>query len=43
MVVVHDIKEVEGEWQKEVQEAKGDEEIRSEINGEVEESHSTCA
>ena len=43
MVVVHDIKEVEGERQQEVQEDKGDEEIGDEVNGEVEESHSTCA
>ena len=43
MVVVHDIKEVEGERQYEVQVDKGDEEIGSEVNGEVEESHSTCA
>ena len=33
----------EGERQKEVQEDKGDEEIGVEVNGEVEESHSTCA
>ena len=38
-----DIKEVEGERQQEVQEDKGDEEIGGEVNGEVEESHSTCA
>ena len=43
MVVVHDIKEEEGERQYEVQEDKGDEEMGSEVNGEVEESHSTCA
>ena len=43
IIVVHDIKEVEGERQQEVQEDKGDEEIGSEVNGEVEESHSTCA
>ena len=43
VVVVHDIKEVEDERQQEVQEDKGDEEIGSEVNGEVEESHSTCA
>ena len=43
MVVIHDIKEVEGEWQQEVQEDKGDEEIGGEVNGEIEESHSTCA
>ena len=43
MVVVHDIKEEEGERQYEVQEDKGDEETGSEVNGEVEESHSTCA
>ena len=43
VVVIHDIKEVEGERQQEVQEDKGDEEIGGEVNGEVEESHSTCA
>ena len=43
VVVVHDIKEVEGESQQEVQEDKGDKEIGSGVNGEVEESHSTCA
>ena len=43
VVVIHDIKEVEGERQQEVQEGKGDEEIGNEVNGEVEESHSTCA
>ena len=37
MVVVHDIKEVEGVRQQEEQEDKGDEEIGSEVNGEVEE------
>ena len=42
-VVIHDIKEVEGERQQEVQEDKGDEEIGSEVNGEVEEGHSTHA
>ena len=35
VVLVHDIKEEEGERQKEVQEAKGDEEKESEIDGEV--------
>ena len=35
VVLVHDIKEEEGERQKEVQEAKGDEERESEVNGEV--------
>ena len=35
MVLVHDIKEEEGERQKEVQEAKGDEEKESEVDGEV--------
>ena len=35
VVVVHDIKEVEGERQKEVQEDKGDEERKSEVDGEV--------
>ena len=43
VVVVHDIKEVESERQWEVQEDKGDEEIGSEVNGDVEESHSMCA
>ena len=43
MVVIHDIKEGEGERQQDVQEDKGDEEIGCEVNGEVEESHSTCA
>ena len=37
MVVVHDIKEVEGERQQEEQEDKGDEEIGDEMIGEVEE------
>ena len=37
MVVIHDIKEVEGVRQQEVQEDEGDEEIGSEVNGEVEE------
>ena len=36
VVVVHDINEVEGERQQEVQEDKGHEEIGSEVNGEVE-------
>ena len=35
VVVVHDIKEEEGERQKEVQEAKSDEERESEVDGEV--------
>ena len=43
MVVIHDIKEVEGERQQEVQEDKGDEDKGGEVNGEVEEDHSTCA
>ena len=43
LVLVHDIKEEEGERQKEVQEAKGDEEKESEVDGEVGESHATCA
>ena len=43
MVVIHDIKEVEGERQQEVQEDKGDEERGRKVNGEVAESHSTCA
>ena len=45
VVLVHDIKEEEGERQKEVQEAKGDEERESEVDGELgeRESHSTCA
>ena len=43
VVVIHDIKEVEGERQQEVQEDKGDEEIGGEVNEEVEESHSTHA
>ena len=37
MVVVHDIKEVQGERQQEVQEDSGEEEIGGEVNGEVEE------
>ena len=41
MVVVHYLKE--GEEQKEVLEAKDDEEKESEVDGEVGESHSTCA
>ena len=36
-VVIHDIKEVEGERQQEEQQDKRDEEIRDEVNGEVEE------
>ena len=36
-VVIHDIKEVEGVKQQEEQEDKRDEEIRDEVNGEVEE------
>ena len=36
-LVIHDIKEVEGVRQQEEQEDKGDEEIRDEVNGEVEE------
>ena len=45
MVLVHDIKEEEGERPKEVQEAESDEENESEVDGEVGErvSHSTCA
>ena len=35
VVVIHDIKEVEGVRQQEVQEDKGDEEIGDEVNGEV--------
>ena len=35
VVVVHDIKEEEGERQQEVQEDKGNEEKESEIDGEV--------
>ena len=35
VVLVHEIKEEEGERQKEVQEAKGDEERESEVDGEV--------
>ena len=42
-LVIHDIKEVEGVRQQGEQEDKGNEEIGSEVNGEVEESHSTCA
>ena len=42
VVLVHDIKEEGGEKQKDVQEAKGDEEMESEIDGEIGESHSTC-
>ena len=41
VVVVHDIKE--GEEQKEVLEAKDDEEKEKEVDGEVGESHSTWA
>ena len=44
MAVVHYLKE--GDEQKEVQEAKDDDEERereSEVDGEVGESHSTCA
>ena len=41
MVVVHYLKE--REEQKEVLEAKDDEEKESEADGEVGESHSTCA
>ena len=37
MVVIRDIKEVEGEWHQEVQKDKGDEDIGSEVNGEDEE------
>ena len=37
VVVIHDIKEVEGVRQQEVQEDKRDEEIGNEVNGEVEE------
>ena len=47
VVLVHDITEREDEEQKEVREAKGNEEKASEVDGEVEErereSHSTCA
>ena len=47
LVVVHDIKGEEGDKQKELQEAKGNEEKESEVAGEVgereRESHSTCA
>ena len=44
VVLVHDIKEEESEKRKEVQEAKGDEEKESEVDGEVGRvSHSTCA
>ena len=43
VVVVHDNKEVEGERQKEVQEDTGDEEMESEVDGEVGQSHATCA
>ena len=35
VVLVHDIKEEEGERQKEVQEAKGDEERENDVDGEV--------
>ena len=35
-LVIHDIKEVEGVRQQEVQEDKGDEEMGEEVNGEVE-------
>ena len=40
VVVIHDIKEVKGERQ---QEDKRDEEIGDDVNGKVEEGHSTCA
>ena len=43
MVVVHDIKEVEGERQQDVQEDFRGQEVGSEVDREVEESHSTCA
>ena len=43
MVVIHDIKEVEGERQWEVQEKRRDEEMGNEVDEEVGESHSTCA
>ena len=43
VVLVHDIKEEEGERQKEVREAKGDEEKEGEVDGEAGDSHSTCA
>ena len=43
VVLVHDIKEEEGERQKEVQEDNGDEAKESEVDGEVGESRSTCA
>ena len=43
MVVIHDIKEVEGERQWEVQENRRDEEMGNEVDEEVGESHSTCA
>ena len=36
VVVIHEIKEVEGERQQEEQEDKRDEEIGDEVNGEVE-------
>ena len=35
VVVIHDIKEVEGEKQRKMQEAKGNEEKESEVDGEV--------
>ena len=38
VVVIHDIKEVEGEKQQEMQEDKRDAEIGDEVNGEVEEA-----
>ena len=41
MAVVYYLKE--GEEQKEVLQVKDDEEKESEVDGEVEESHSTCA
>ena len=37
VVVIHDIKEAEGERQQGEQEDKGDEEMGDEVNGEVEE------
>ena len=44
VVLVHDITEREDEEQKEVREAKRNEEKESEVDGEVRrESHSTCA
>ena len=43
VVVIHDIKEEEGERQQEEQVDGRDEEIGKGMNGQVEEGHSQCA